>query len=184
MSFIVNSILFHCILFCSIVFYKCGTPSSEEIKRCPFFPYRPRRAELCRRYIDDIVGGASCRREELEAFVNFVANFNPALQFTSTIFEIKLPFLDISLRISDIRIQTSVHYKGTETQLPPFFFFPSSTLQMFYPIQPVSPPASPLPWRWWLPCAIKGDGFFRGILYWPRLSSFLSWKWSTESSNH
>ena len=107
MSFIVNSILFHCILFCSIVFYKCGTPSSEEIKRCPFFPYRPRRAELCRRYIDDIVGGASCRRKELEAFVNFVANFNPALQFTSTIFEIKLPFLDISLRISDIRIQTS-----------------------------------------------------------------------------
>lgn len=115
MSCIVNSILFHCILFCSIVFYKCGTPSSEEIKRSRFFPYHPRRAELYRRYIDDIVRGASCRREELEAFVNFVANFNPALQFTSTVFEIKLPFLDISLRISDIRIQTSVHYKGTDT---------------------------------------------------------------------
>ena len=102
-------------MFYSIVFYICGTPSSEEIKRSRVFPYRPRRAELYRRYIDDIVGGASCRREELEAFVNFVANFNPALQFTSTIFEIKLPFLDISLRISDIRIQTSVHYKATDT---------------------------------------------------------------------
>ena len=85
------SILFHCILFCSILFFKCGTPSSEEIKRSRFFPYRPRRAELYRKYINDIVGGASCRIEELEAFLNFVANFNPALQFTSTIFEIKLP---------------------------------------------------------------------------------------------
>lgn len=30
--------------------------------------------QLHRRYIDGIVGEASCRREELEAFINFAAN--------------------------------------------------------------------------------------------------------------
>ena len=34
-------------------------------------------------YIDDIVGAASCRREEPEAFINFVSNFHPALPFTN-----------------------------------------------------------------------------------------------------
>ena len=47
---------------------------------------------LRRRYIDDIVGAPSCRREELEASINFVANFHPALQFTSTTSEIEVPF--------------------------------------------------------------------------------------------
>ena len=55
------------------------------------------------------------RREELEAYLNFVSNFHPALQFTSTITETELPYLDINLRISDARIQTSVHYKDTDT---------------------------------------------------------------------
>ena len=71
--------------------------------------------QLHKRYIDDIVGAASCRREELEAFINFVSNFHPALQFTSTITETELPFLDINLHISDDKIQTSVYYKETDT---------------------------------------------------------------------
>ena len=70
---------------------------------------------LHRRYIDDIVGADSCRREELEAYLNFVSNFHPSLQFTSTITETELPFLIIKLRISDARIQTSFHYKDTDT---------------------------------------------------------------------
>ena len=35
---------------------------------------------------------------------------------TSTISEIELPFFDLLLRISDTKIQTSVHYKDTDTQ--------------------------------------------------------------------
>jgi len=35
--------------------------------------------QLHKRYIDDIVGAASCRREELKAFIDFVSNFHPAL---------------------------------------------------------------------------------------------------------
>ena len=60
--------------------------------------------QLHKRYIDDIVGAASCRRDELDDFVNFVSNFHQALQFTSTITETELPFLDINLRISEDRI--------------------------------------------------------------------------------
>ena len=43
-----------------------------------------------KRYIDGIVGATSCRRDELEAFINFVANEG------SSISEIELPFLDIT----------------------------------------------------------------------------------------
>ena len=71
--------------------------------------------QLHKRYIDAIVGAASCRRDELEDFIDFVSNFHPALQFTSTITKTELPFLDINLRISEDRIQTSVFYKETDT---------------------------------------------------------------------
>ena len=72
--------------------------------------------QLRKRYIDDIVEGASCRREELEVFIGFVSNFHPALQFTiPTITESELPFFDINLHISDDKIQTSVYCKETDT---------------------------------------------------------------------
>ena len=58
---------------------------------------------------------ASCRRKELEAFINFVANFHSALQFTFIVSEIELPFLDITVRISGTRVQISVHYNDTDT---------------------------------------------------------------------
>lgn len=60
--------------------------------------------QLHGRYIDDIVGAASCRREELKACINFGDKFHPAFQFTSTISETGFPVLDIALNISDTRI--------------------------------------------------------------------------------
>lgn len=66
-------------------------------------------------YITSYTKTASCRRKELEAFINFVANFPPTLQFTSIMSEIEPPFLDITLRISGTRIQTFVHYNDTDT---------------------------------------------------------------------
>ena len=73
--------------------------------------------QLHKRYIDDIVGAASCRRKEVEAFIEFVSNFHPALQFTSTTSETELPILDINLHISNNRIKTSIQYKDTNTQI-------------------------------------------------------------------
>ena len=71
--------------------------------------------QLHKKYIHHIVGAASCRRDELENFIDIVSHFHPALQFTSTIAEMELPFLDINLRISEDRIQTSIFYKETIT---------------------------------------------------------------------
>ena len=71
--------------------------------------------QLHKRYVDDIVGAASCQRDELENFIDYVFNIHPALQFTSTITEMELSFLDITLRISEDRIQTSIFYKETDT---------------------------------------------------------------------
>ena len=71
--------------------------------------------QLHKRYIDDVVGIACCNHVELEDYIAFVFNFHPALQFTHTISETELPFLDINLRISGDRIRTSIHYKATDT---------------------------------------------------------------------
>ena len=71
--------------------------------------------QLHKRYNDDVVGAAQCTRPELEQFIDYVCNFHPALQFTFTIRELELPFLDIKLAIINNKIQTSIHYKETDT---------------------------------------------------------------------
>ena len=71
--------------------------------------------QLHKRYIDEVIGIACCSRVELEEYIAFVSNFHPALQFTHTISETELPFLDINLRISGDRIRTSIHYKASDT---------------------------------------------------------------------
>ena len=65
--------------------------------------------QLHKRYIDDVVGAAQCSRLELGDFINYFSNFHPALQFTSSISDIELPFLEIKLKINNHSIQTSVH---------------------------------------------------------------------------
>ena len=71
--------------------------------------------QLHKHYIDDVVGVAQCTRLELEQFIDYVCNFHPALQFTFTISELELPFLDIKLSINGSGIQTSVYYEETDT---------------------------------------------------------------------
>ena len=71
--------------------------------------------QLHKRYIDDVGGAAHCIRLKLEDFINYVSNFHPALQFASTISDFELPFLDIKLKVNNHSIQTSVHYKATDT---------------------------------------------------------------------
>ena len=66
-------------------------------------------------YIHDVVGCEQCSRHDLEQHIDYVSNFHPALQFTSTISELELPFLDIKLSINSDKLQTSVHYKETDT---------------------------------------------------------------------
>ena len=44
-----------------------------------------------------------------------MSNCHPALQFTHTVSETELPFLDINLPVYGDRICTSIHYKATDT---------------------------------------------------------------------
>ena len=85
---------------------------SEERIRSAYTGFVP---QLHKRYIDDVVGAAQCSRLELDDFINYVSNFHPALQFTSNISDLELLFLDIKLKINNYNIQTSVHYKATDT---------------------------------------------------------------------
>ena len=84
----------------------------EERIRAQYTGFVP---QLHKRYIDDVVGAAQCTRPELEQFIDYVCNFHPALQFTFTISELELAFLDIKLAITNNRIQTSIRYKETDT---------------------------------------------------------------------
>ena len=85
------------------------------MEECILSTYTGFIPQLYKRYIDDIVGAASCRRDELEGFITHVSTFHPALQFTHTISQTQIPFLDITLSVSGSRISTSVHYKDTDT---------------------------------------------------------------------
>ena len=67
------------------------------------------------RYIDDGIGASSLHRPELMQFINYVCNFNPAIQYTYEISELTLSFLDISLRIDGDAISTSIYSKPTDT---------------------------------------------------------------------
>ena len=71
-------------------------------------------SQLHKRYIGEVVGIACCSRVELEEYIAFVSNFQRALQFTHTISDTELPFMDINLRFSGDRIRTSIHYKATD----------------------------------------------------------------------
>ena len=69
----------------------------EEQIRARYTGFVP---QLLKRYIDDVVGCAQCSCHDLELYIDYVSNFHPALQFTSTISELELPFLDIKLSIN------------------------------------------------------------------------------------
>ena len=71
--------------------------------------------QLHKGYIDDVIGIACCSRVDLENYIRLLSNFHPALQFTHTISDTELSFLDITLRITDHHINTTIYYKDTDT---------------------------------------------------------------------
>ena len=91
---------------------------------CPFAGYVEERIasqyhgfvpQLHKRYIDDVIGVACCSLVDLENYIRFVSKFHPALQFTHTISDTELSFLDITLHITDDHISTTIYYKDTDT---------------------------------------------------------------------
>eukprot|EP00061_Rhincodon_typus_P009778 g33538.t1 len=71
--------------------------------------------QLFLRYIDDITGAASLSRSELAKFIDLASNFHPSLTFTWSISDSPLPFLNISVSISEDILATNIHHKPTDS---------------------------------------------------------------------
>ena len=70
---------------------------------------------LYRRYIDDIVGAASCPEKELQCFIDHLTNFNSSIKYTYTISNNTVTFLDIQLTIDNNHIKSSAHFKPADS---------------------------------------------------------------------
>ena len=82
------------------------------------------KLDLCKRYMDDVAGAASCSEEDLRQFLEFASSFHPNLEYTWSVSTDKLPFLDICMKPQANRIATSIHYKDTDS--PSYLNFSSS----------------------------------------------------------
>ena len=71
--------------------------------------------ELYGRYIDDCIGATTLPREQLDSFLSFVKSFHPSLEYTCTISQSSVAFLDILVSINNSTLTTSIHYKDTDT---------------------------------------------------------------------
>eukprot|EP00061_Rhincodon_typus_P002551 g17866.t1 len=80
-----------------------------------FQSYSGPHPQLFLRYIDDIIGAASLSHLELEKFIDFASNFHPSLTFAWSISDSSLPFLNISVSISEDILATNIQYKPTDS---------------------------------------------------------------------
>ena len=80
-----------------------------------FQQYPGKKPDLYKRYIDDIAGAASCSKNKLDNFAEFINNFHPSLKFTWAISDNQLPFLDLLLKPTPQGLTTSIHYKETDS---------------------------------------------------------------------
>ena len=80
-----------------------------------FTDYEHSTPMLYKRYIDDIVGAASCPEEELKCFIDHVTNINPSIKYTYTISNNTVTFLDLQLTIDNNHIKSCVHFKHTDS---------------------------------------------------------------------
>lgn len=68
------------------------------------------------RYIDDIFGISTMPRENLERFVRFVNDYNPALKYTEEIGK-EVTMLDTRLSITGTKIKSTLYNKPTDAHL-------------------------------------------------------------------
>ena len=73
---------------------------------------------LIERYIGDIVGATSLPLADLQKFINYTNNFHPNLQFTHSITENSLPFLEILAKPLDRSTTTLTNKLGPSYACP------------------------------------------------------------------
>ena len=77
--------------------------------------YNGPKPEMHLRYTDDIFGITQLSEDDLTNWMSFVANFHPAIQYTTDISRTSVTFLNINIQIKDGRILTQIHYKPTDS---------------------------------------------------------------------
>eukprot|EP00061_Rhincodon_typus_P005333 g24712.t1 len=85
------------------------------VERSLFRSYTGTIPHLFLRYIDSCIGAALCSHEELEQFIQFTNTFHPNLEFTWTISDASLAFLDLSVSISGNHLETDSYFKPTDS---------------------------------------------------------------------
>ena len=76
-----------------------------------FADYEHSTQMLYKRYIDDIVGAASCPEEEQQCFIDHLTNFISSIKYTYTISYNTVTFLDIQLTIDNNHIKSSANLR-------------------------------------------------------------------------
>ncbi len=74
-----------------------------------------RKPELYLRYIDDIFGLTTMKKSELTSFIQVMESLHPAISFTHEISTTNIDFLDATFHVQDGKVQSSVHYKPTDS---------------------------------------------------------------------
>ena len=80
-----------------------------------FSDYEHSTPMLYKRYIDDIVGAASCPEKELQCFIDHLTIFNSSIKYTYTISNNTVTFLDVQLTIDNNHIKSCAHIKPTDS---------------------------------------------------------------------
>ena len=74
-----------------------------------FQQYPGKKPDLYKRYIEDIAVAASCSKNGLDNFAEFINNFHPSFKFTWAVSDNQLPFLDLLLKPTPQGLTTSIH---------------------------------------------------------------------------
>ena len=77
--------------------------------------YKEQKPVLYLRYIDDIFGIAQMKENELRSWMAFFENLHPSVEFTSSISQSSVVFLDATISIENNSISTNVHFKPTDS---------------------------------------------------------------------
>ena len=94
--------------------------SWEAWKNCFFAENEHATPMLYKRYIDDIVGAASCPEKELQCFIDHMTYINSSIKHTYTISNNTVTFLDLQLTIDNNNIKSCAHF---DPQIHTIIFF-------------------------------------------------------------
>ena len=80
-----------------------------------FADYEHSTPMLCKQYIDNIVGAASCPEKEIQCSIDHLTNFNSSIKYTYTISNNTVIFLDLQLTIDNNHIKSCANFRPTDS---------------------------------------------------------------------